>query len=142
MQNGETIYDVANKINLDVEVLKNLNGFSEFRNKDFLIIPSKPIQPSFNSYIVKKNDNIYDIARQYGVDYQTLLQINGLKAEDYIYPSQEILIPKKDVKVYVTKESDTIETISNNFNIPIEEIIKQNEKILVVPDQMIIYKKV
>ena len=73
------------------------------------------------------------------MDYNTLLSLNGLNPNQYIYPDQEIVIPQGSMKVYVTKEGDTIESVSSSLNKPIPSIMDSNEKIELAPDQIIKY---
>ena len=51
------------------------------------------------------------------------------------------MVPTGLYNFYITKNNDTIKTILENTNLPIEEIINQNDNIYLVPDQLIIYKK-
>ena len=68
------------------------------------------------------------------------LKINGLNKDDYIYPNQEILIPKNNYSYYVTKDGDTMNLVSNKFNQPVSELLAHNETIYLLPEQMIFYK--
>ena len=95
----------------------------------------------FENYIVKAGDSIYSIARMYNTNPDTLLLLNGLNKDDYIYPNQEIIVPLNGVMVYVTKEGDTIDYIINNLGIDANELNKQNKKIFVISDQLIVNKK-
>ena len=137
---GETLFDIARKTNSTVEELEKLNGLKNGTNIDgsYVIIP-KQDQVFYETYKVKKGDSIYSIAKKYGVDYNTLLSLNGLNPNQYIYPDQEIVIPQGSMKVYVTKEGDTIESVSSSLNKPIPSIMDSNEKIELAPDQIIKY---
>ena len=92
-------------------------------------------------YKVKSGDNMYTISKEYDINVDDLLTLNGLNKNDYIYPNQEIMVPTGLYNFYITKNNDTIKTILENTNLPIEEIINQNDNIYLVPDQLIIYKK-
>ena len=105
-----------------------------------IIVPREEKQ-LFGKYIVKKGDSIYSIARTYDVDVSSLLLLNGLNKDDYIYPNQEIIIPEKDVVVYVTREGDTIDGIITNLGIDANTFNKENERIFVLGDQLVIHKK-
>ncbi len=137
---GETLFDIARKTNSTVEELEKLNGLKNGTNIDgsYVIIPNQD-QVFYETYKVKKGDSIYSIAKKYGVDYNTLLSLNGLNPNQYIYPDQEIVIPQGSMKVYVTKEGDTIESVSSSLNKPIPSIMDSNEKIELAPDQIIKY---
>ena len=80
---------------------------------------------------------MYSIAKNYGINYQSLLKLNGLDEEDYIYPNEAILIPK-GFNAYIT-ENETIEEIARKLNIPIEMVISKNPNLMVVEDQVIKY---
>ena len=142
---GETLNTIANKVGSDVNTLRQLNGFSsdfQVEPNMYIIVPSPlPTQDMglYQTYIVKKGDNMYDIAQTYQVDYQTLLRLNGLNENEYIYPDQEIIIPRKGVQMYVTEEYDTINSLTNKMNIPLQNILNQN--LYLIEDQIVIYKE-
>ena len=93
------------------------------------------------SYVVRNGDTMYDIARRYGQDVNLLYEINGIKEGDYIYSNQEILIPKSDTSVYVTRDNDTLNSISDNIGVSVSDIISDNPNLLLFPEQVIVYKR-
>ena len=44
-------------------------------------------------------------------------------------------------KIYVTKEGDTIETITANLGIDANTFNKENQRIFVLEDQLVVHKK-
>lgn len=140
---NDTISSIANKTNTTEDNIKKLNGFNS--NDDLvvggLIIVPKTDEKMFNIYKVKSGDSIFSIARNFNVEPNTLLLLNGLKQNEYIYPNQEILIPLNNADVYVTKSGDTLESIINNLGIDANSLNTQNKKIFVLEDQLIINKK-
>lgn len=138
----DTLESVANKFNTTTDNIQKLNGIQDgmiLRPGGYLIVPMVDSSNSnFKSYTVTKGDNMYSIAKNNNVDYQTLLQINGLEEDDYIYPNQEILIPNQ--KSYVTKEGDSINSISQKLGVPYNEIKANKGEIYLVPDQLLIYR--
>jgi LysM repeat protein len=136
--NGDTIDSIAFLTGISSDELKQLNGIVNdmtLRPGSFLIVPK--YDSSYEKYTVKKGDNMYAIAKKYGVDYNNLLKLNGLDDVDYIYPNQVILIPK-GTNAYVTEE-ETIESIAYKLGKPISEIIANNPSIVVLKDQVIRY---
>ena len=95
----------------------------------------------FDYYKIKKGDNLYEIAQKNNISLDLLLGINGLDKDEYIYEGQTILIPKSDVKLYITKTGYTIESVSDFFKAPGVDIIYSNNSIYLLPGQLIIYRK-
>ena len=97
--------------------------------------------PFYDIYEIKKGDTLYQISKEYNVNTKLLAELNGLNLDDYIYPGQTILVPKKDVSYYITKEGDTLSIVSDIFNVSEEDIINQNKTIYLNEGQMIYYKR-
>lgn len=135
---GDTLESIAKEVGSTLSELKKLNGISEdvmLRPGSFLIVPK--YDASFEKYQVKAGDNLYAIAKKYGVDYHSLLKLNGLEEGDYIYPEEIILIPR-GFKAYVTEE-ESLSQIAKKINQPIEKIIMKNPGLIIVKDQIIRY---
>ena len=140
---GDTIDIIANKTGTTSNNIKNINGINsnaELVVGSLIIVPKQENQ-LFETYIVKKGDSIYSISKSNNVDLSTLLLLNGLNKDDYIYPNQEIVVPKSDVVVYVTREGDTIGGIINNLDIDANTFNRENERIFVLGDQLVVHKK-
>lgn len=97
--------------------------------------------PYYMAYEIKKGDTLYQISKEYNVNTKLLAELNGLNLDDYIYPGQTILIPKKNVSYYITKEGDTLSMVSDIFNVNIGSIIKDNKTIYLKEGQMIYLKR-
>ena len=140
---GDTIDIIAKKTNSTPEIIKDINGF----NNDFdivvgsLIVVPKMQNQLFETYTVKAGDSIYSIAREYNVDPNMLLALNGLNKGDYIYPNQQITIPSDNLEIYITREGDTLNKILNNLGIDANTFTRENDKIFVLEDQLVIHKK-
>lgn len=142
IQVGDTLDTIANKVGTTKQVLLTINGITDSNliPGNFIVIPMN-INLPFTTYVVKKGDNIYEIARNYGVEYETLLEINGLGKDDYIYPEQEIIIPNKDFNIYVTKDNDSLALVAQKLGAEQTDIIRDNATIYLLPEQLILYKK-
>ena len=141
VQVNDTLETIANMLNTSIDNLKKINGIKNDVNLmpgSFLIVPVT--DDRFTTYSVKKGDTIYSIAQANGLNEDLLLMVNGLNKEDYIYPNQEIIIPSKNYKYYVTKEGDTLASIVNDLKIDYNTILKNNDEIRLEEDQLIIYK--
>ena len=91
----------------------------------------------YTYYNVLNGDTLYSISKKFNVNPKLVSELNGLKEEEYIYPNQTLIIPKKGIEYYITKEDDTLKVISGIFNTSEEEIVKQNKTIYLLPGQMI-----
>ena len=142
IQVGDTLDTIANKVGTTKQILLTINGINDTNlvPGNYIVIPMNVNLP-FSTYLVKKGDNVYDIARRYGVDYETLLQINGLNKDDFIYPNQELIIPNQNFSVYVTKENDTLATVAAKLNAKESDIIRDNTTIYLLPEQLILYRR-
>ena len=97
--------------------------------------------PYYSLYEIKKGYSLYKISKEFNVKTKSLAELNGLNIDDYIYPDQVLLIPKKDVSYYITKDGDTLYTVSNIFDTKESNIVSQNKTIYLLPGQMIFFKK-
>lgn len=97
--------------------------------------------PFYTTYEIKKGDTLYKISKEFNVNTKLLATLNGLDEEDYIYPEQIILIPKKNVSYYITKDGDTLSNVSEIFGVNEIDLIKQNKTIYLSSEQMIYYKR-
>jgi len=97
--------------------------------------------PFYSYYIIKSGDTLYKIAREFDMNPKLIAELNGLKLDDYIYANETLKIPKKGVQYYITKENDTLKEVSKIFGLKEMDIVKQNETIYLLPEQMIFYKE-
>lgn len=139
---GDTLESIAGYFNTDIATLKEINSFPnnyQVSMGDQVIVPAIK-NNRFMTYTIKKGDNLYEIARRYNVDVNTLMMLNGLDKDDFIYPNQEIIVPREEVKVYITKSGDTLESILATNNLLLDELYSRNSEIYLLPEQMIILK--
>lgn len=135
---GDTIDSIANKFKTTSEVLRRMNPNSSFGVGSSIVVPR--INEYFEVYNIQKGDSLYDIARRYNTDYNLLAMLNGLNVSDYIYPNTTILVPKKDVKYYITKDNDTIKSVNKLLGSDINKLLGQNNNIYLKEGQLIVYK--
>ena len=145
VKNGDTLASVASEFNISPNELASLNGVmvsSILSPGDFIVVPQKSkSNPYFREYIIKKGDNIYEIARANNVNFSQLLRLNGLNDSDIIYPNQLIMLPRKNVSFYITEDDDTLGDVMRRLNVNANDLVKQNPTIYLTNDQLILYKK-
>lgn len=140
IQPGDTLENIALKFDTTVELLNRINDKTDIKVGEEIIVPNNKEIP-FVIYRVSKGDTLFDIARRNNVNYKDLILINGLKEGEYIYPNQELLIPKPDIGVYTVENTESLVQVSNKVGVSIDNIIKQNATIYLLPNQLILYKK-
>ena len=94
----------------------------------------------FDYYTVVEGDTLYQIANKNNINSTLLAQLNGINIDDYVYPNQILLIPKAGSILYFTAVGDTLGEVSNGLGISIQELINQNSKIYLQPEQLIVYR--
>ncbi len=139
----ETPEDIAKKFNTTPTELSRINGgesLDTIKEGDFIIVP---IQEGafFDSYKIQKGDTVYAIAKKYGANEMDLLKLNGLDKDDYIYPGEEILVPKKGVRFYITNEGDTMNLAAEKLDVRPGQILLQNENVYLLPEQLLVFKE-
>ena len=139
---GESLNDVANLFNTNKEYLKEINNiyFDDMVREGMDIVVPKNSENYYNTYIIEKGDSLYKIARKYNINPELLSSMNGLDEDDYIYPGQEILIPKSGYSYYITKEGDTIENVIKTFNTAKDNFNKYNPTVYLMAGQLLVNK--
>ncbi len=143
VKEGESIRNIASKFNTSAEELININNLYNgevLRAGEEIIVP-KNEEKYFNIYVIESGDSLYKIAEKYNINPTLLGALNGLEMEDYIYPGQELLIPKNNYSYYITAEGDTLDTVSKVFKISKLDLLNQNETIYLLKDQVLVTKR-
>lgn len=141
VQPTDTLENIARKNNTTLEEIKKINNnLNNIMPGQYIVVPAVE-QGIYETYIVKRGDSIYAIAQRYNIDLNDLLAINGLEKNDFIYPNQKIFVPKRNMNIYVTKPNDTLKQVISKLRITSDNLLAQNEKIMLLPDQVLIYSK-
>ena len=101
-----------------------------------------------NTYIVKKNDNLYDIAKEYNTTVGILKALNNLSS-NILQVGQILKLPTSlveetipgDYLIYTIKKGDNLYSIAKNYNITLEELINFNQQgstLLHIGEQLLI----
>ena len=139
--NLENIYYLVPGLELIIPISNNNNSTNNANGNTMNTTTNSSNNGAFEYYTVKKGDNMYRIAEENNVNYELLLQINGLEKDDYIYPNQTILLPQNGLSLYLTKQGDTLSEILENFNTTYQEIKEKNPNIYLAPEQIIVFKE-
>lgn len=137
---GDTLESIAKKFNTTIKQLQEINDKDYVTIGEMIVVPNNTKNDWFEVYTVKKGDNLYAIAQKYNMSLVDLLNINGLDKDKYIYPGQEIMVPKNNIKVIITKENETINSASKRLGLNTEELLYQNDNVYLLPEQLLVYK--
>ena len=138
---NDTLDSVSKMFETDIQTLERLNGFNSITTGQMIVVPQMNLSSKFDTYTIEKGDNLYNLAKKYSVNLKSLQYLNGLDADDYIYPGQTILVPKKEFQMYVVGENETLSSIANNNGVTVEQLVKDNDKIYLHPEQLLFFKK-
>ena len=144
----------------DLGVVAGINGYVDrdrFTQDIFLSditeIPQMPdVQQPFQeiTYIVKRGNTLFSIAKQYGTTVNELVQINQISNPNLIYPGQNILIPIRSSEqltneiVYIVKSGDTLFSIARQYGTNGNILIQNNQILnpnLIYPGQRIVIER-
>ena len=150
---NESIWKIANKFNTSVYEFKRLNGinYNRILYDRIVFVPNKKlytagyydkflseVRPYFpDVYIVKKGDNLYDIAHRFGLSLNDLLAMNKGINPRLIHPGDAVVVSRRTdfdyVRVakngsaeYVVRRGDTLWGIANRFGTSVNKIMRAN----------------
>lgn len=141
MQRGDTLWNIAKKINTNVNEIKRLNNLKSnvlYVGQTLRVPEYYKAEDTNISYVVKRGDSLYSIARQYGVNVNDLMKVNNLTSDllsigqiinipsstTIVTPSEDDIINEENT--YVVKNGDTLWSISRIFNVSIDDIKNKN----------------
>ena len=94
----------------------------------------------FTYYKVDNESTLYALAKKKNINPGLLSAMNGLDEEDFVYKDQLISIPKNDYAFYITKDGDTLETVSQTFGTELTDLLIHNKIIYLQSGQLVVYK--
>lgn len=98
--------------------------------------PENPQPPENNEviYIVKRGDTLSQIAKDYGVSVQSIVDNNGIVNPNLIYVGQKLIIKggtenaggEQNQVVYIVKRGDSLSQIAQNYRVSVQSIVNSN----------------
>ncbi len=148
VQRGDTLSAIARRYGTTVQELVDINNI---QNPD-LIYPGEKLRILTNSsipgneergtgsiiYTVQRGNTLSQIAREYHVSVEHIVELNDIQNPNFIYPGEKLRITESDVTelspidntmqvYYVVKEGDTLNGIARRFGITLNEILQYND---------------
>ncbi len=98
--------------------LKHQNILKKIKNSDKRL--------HFKEYRVKRNENLWTIAKRSNISLKQLIEINNIANPELLRENDIILVPSRDGIFYTIKRGDTLTGISNRYNTEIDIIAEHN----------------
>ncbi|MBN1496755.1 MAG: M23 family metallopeptidase [Spirochaetes bacterium] len=77
-------------------------------------------------YMIKKNDNLWKIARRFGVHPHLLISVNEIKNPDMLRPGRTIQVPSKKGIYYTVRKGDSVSEIASRYSVSGGTVINHN----------------
>lgn len=142
IKSGDSLSSIAKRFNTTESMIKDINNiaYPDMLRAGMDIIVPKGKENYFGYYKIEKGDSLYKIGMQYNINPELLAALNGLNMDDFIYPGQEILIPKSGYSYYITKEGDTLDVVADRFKTDRNTLLRYNDVIYMLPGQLLVNK--
>ena len=135
VKKGDTLYSIASKYQTTVSELMQLNNLKT----PLLSIGQQlkiPVQGDITNedyfiYTVKAGDNLYSIAKSYGVTVDSIQTLNNLSST-LLSIGQQLKIPvasssvTEEYQTYIVRSGDTLYSIANNYGMTVDELMQLN----------------
>ena len=139
VKKGDTLYSISKRFNVSIDNLKQINNLesNNISEGQKLYLTSIKPEDNNNTYIVKKGDTIYSIAKKFNVEIEDIIKENSLTG-NILSIGQIILIPNKsnekeqetiiedNYTIYNVKKGDSLWKIARDNNISVPELIEIN----------------
>lgn len=135
VKSGDSLWAIAKRYGITVDELKRANNLTSntLSIGQKLTIPSKEtVTPSqdYTLYTVKSGDNLYSIARRYGLTMNELIEYNNL-GTTLLSIGQVLKIPTKQTitpseTTYIVKSGDSLYSIARKYNTTVNDLMKYN----------------
>jgi len=127
---GQIIYnDAFGDSIIDYEKAKKHKDNDVITNdemKEFDSLRAKDKRWHLCRYQIKKNDNLWKIARQFGIHQHLIITINGIHNPDMLKPGNYIHVPTRRGIYYQVRKGDTVTKIAVRYKIVGKHITSHN----------------
>jgi LysM repeat protein len=148
VKSGDTINSIANKYNISVDEIINLNNLTSSTLKvgDTILLPIDTIEEiteeetetttpgtTTTTYTVKSGDTLYSIANKFGTTVAKLKNLNNLTTNTLsigqtlkVSDDSQTTTPSQTTTTYTVKSGDTLYSIANKYGLSVSEIKSLN----------------
>lgn len=145
VQNGDSLWLIAQEYNTTVDELKilnNMTGNTLYVGQQ-LKVPtstnSTPPEPSpnptptpeeYDIYVITKGDSLWLIAQKYNTTVDELISLNNLSdlAISNLQVGDKLKVPKTEstTKTYIVKSGDSLWSIAKEYNVTVDQLKSAN----------------
>lgn len=136
VKSGDNLTKISRKFNITINELKSINQMN--RNTVYigqkLRVPSsvasrdsidQPTVASYQTYRVRKGDNLHSLARRYHTSLSEIMKLNNIKNKT-IFIGQNLKVPNFDRTYYVVRPGDYLEKIAQKHGLSVSQIKNLN----------------
>ena len=124
VQNGDSLWKIANKYGITVDELKSLNGLSSNNLTVGQILEVPSSSSDVSTYTVKAGDSLWNIANKYGITVDELKNLNGLTS-NILNIGQVLKVPSGG-NTYTVKSGDSLWSIANRYGTTVDTLKSLN----------------
>ena len=151
VKSGDTLYSIANKNNISVDKLKDINNLSSNNlsiGQKLLVVDTSSSEDVGVYYTVKSGDTLYGIANKFDLSVDELKKINNLKSNN-LSIGQKLLVSgtlkedNSDFDTYIVKSGDSLWSIANKYGTTVDklkDINKLNSNLLSIGMKLLVPK--
>ena len=145
VKKGDSLYSIARNNNISVDTLMKDNALTDINLQIGKVLKIRiptdiEVEECYGedytpedttssiTYIVKKGDNLYNIAKKYNTSVTSIQKLNNLSNTN-LSIGQELKIPSSSTssnQEYIVKKGDSLYSISRKFNTTVDSIKKKN----------------
>jgi LysM repeat protein len=142
---GETVASIAAYYGVSASAIIQANNLWNpnliYSGQCLLIpLPSRPSPPCTTIHVVRRGEYLKIIAPRYGVSVSAIVNANGLKNPNLIYPGQRLIIPCGTApppapkptpepgctKIHVVKRGEYLKVIARRYGVSVSAIVNAN----------------
>ena len=129
VQNGDSLWKIANKYGITVDELKSLNGLSSNNLTVGQILEVPSSSSDVSTYTVKAGDCLWKLANMYGLTVAELKDLNGLTS-DNLSVGQVLKVNNSSNNssgnTYTVKSGDSLWSIANKYETTVNTLKSLN----------------
>jgi membrane-bound lytic murein transglycosylase D len=137
VRRGETLSSIGHRYGVRIKDLKAWNDLKSahviYTGQKLIVSLDMASQQASGTHVVVRGDTVGRIARTYGVRTEAVLEANGLRSADRIYPGQKLRIPGAhqtypagDFFIHSVRKGETVWSIARRYGTSTSSLLKAN----------------